>query len=61
MKEFILGMKKDCVKLFQRRFVLCLIKMLFVVLMKKMLTKLHKVEQQFSDDRDRKCDVVMVT
>ena len=71
IETFIKAMKKDSVKLFQHRFVLCLIrillikrlfviKLVFDVLMKKMIAKLHKVEQQVSD-RDMKCDVVMVT
>ena len=68
---FIQTMQKDSIKLFQHRFVVCLImmrlvkdlvviKLVFDVLMKKMIAKLHKVEQQVSD-RNRQCGVVMVT
>ena len=39
---------------------LVVIKLVFDVLMKKMLAKSHKVEQQVSD-RNRKCGVVLVT
>ena len=60
IERFIQVMKKDSGGLFQHRFVVCLIMMLLVkdlfviklvfgVLMKKVIAKLHKVEQQVSD------------